>query len=334
MKQFSLICLFSSLLLTSCTHEDDHIALPIAIDFWKESHTSRLFLNNAVHEVKEYTLIENERFVHSQMKFNNQGYVTGYYPVNQIEPESPTGYWLPTGSQSFEYTYSGYNLTGVRILEWGQSPVDITFVYGNTTRYLPVSFLNMKPLSQLFLQGVSAIKSSDSSVSFEYTEDKAVIGYHTGYQTTIYTYFYENSDLPYAANETLFLNEDESEVKEERNIKFSYFDNGAIHKMDIITLSGNIRQSQHYEYDSKGNLVLHKRDTASQKGQCSYQYNTGNLLTGIEHTDGADIRIGHMNAMYDLDESRNWTRCEKRVTGFIDWDLREGNYVIYRDIIY
>lgn len=334
MKQFSLICILSSLLFISCNQTDDWDEQLPPVNFWTEAHTERMGLQGNVRKIEEYSELDNERFILSQTKFDAQGRVTHFYPVNEFESNLPQTYWMPTASQSFIYTYTGSQLTGIRVWEWGSTPVDYTLTYGNHNRYVPLLLLNLQPLTHCFVQGLTGIESSDNSVSFEQQGENIILRTRSDYQQTTYLYKYEGSVLPLACEELTTASDDESHVYEKRETTFDYFENGAIREMKVRTENEMDKSTEHFFYNAQGCILKHTLDSRQSNATLSYAYNTTGLLTQIGHTDGEGTEIGRMRAIYDLDAHRNWIRVEQRVTGFIDWNMREGTYLLYRNLVY
>ncbi|MGL5318704.1 MAG: hypothetical protein ACRC9Q_08445, partial [Bacteroidales bacterium] len=163
MKRISILSFFVLLLLSSCSEDGVNEPASSEISFWNQSHGTRLGLHGSVKDILEYNEQEGERYILSEMQLNDEGNVTYFHPVNQFVSDLPQNYWQPTASQSFKYTYSGGRLTGIRVSQMGELPVDYTFTYGGHKRYIPLLFLDLKPLSHLFLQGVTGIESSDHS---------------------------------------------------------------------------------------------------------------------------------------------------------------------------
>lgn len=302
--------------------------------FWDEAHTSRLALQGKVRELNAYRGIEGERFFLSQMKFNAQGNITSYNPVEQQSLQGAQPYWLPVSGTAFEYYYAGPRLIGIRLTQAGSPPVDYHITYDASLRYTSLEFLNLQPLTHIWLQGVAQIVASDGSVLFRQLHDGISIRNQNNETLTQYTYKYDGRKLPQSCEQSISVR-GASDFVEKRQITYSYHSNGAIHEQKyLISTSDNKTTNETCIYNSHGQIQTHRVVADAESTQKSYTYNSAGLLIAIHHTDMSGAELGKMDAMYDFDSARNWTRAEQRVKGFLDWDMREGTYILIRDIVY
>lgn len=334
MKSTVIVGLLSFFLFVSCSKESENETAYQETMFWEQSHSTRLGLQGKVKGIVEYNEQEDERFILSEMHLDEEGNVTYFHPVNKLASDLPQTYWQPTASQSFDYTYSGGRLMGVRVTHQGELPVEYTFTYGGHKRYIPLLFLDLKPLSHLFLQGVTGMEASDHSLSFRLTEDQVIIVHYSREITTTYTYMYESELLPKSSLEVIALNGTDGEALEQHQSVYSYYPHGAIQKVDVETHTGSERSQMTSEYDPKGNILKQEQITPLGLTRWVYGYNSIQLLTQIDRTDENANMIGKMKAVFTLDTLRNWTCLKQDVQGVIDWELREGKHIRYREITY
>lgn len=333
MKQVSLICFLFTLLLTGCTDQLEIDPALSTTSFWKQSHTKRLGLQGSVRELNEYSESGDERIFRSQMQFDALGHITHYTPVQQDGQHQTAPHWLPTPTFSFEYFYSGDRLTKIRVIETGNAPVDYEITYGDSPRYTSLEFLNLKPLAQIYLQGVAEISASDGSVSFVESAEGITLENQVNDVTMTYQYSYAGELLPQSGLQTVSVTGDSAYATQVQS-DYTYSDQGAIRQIRVTTREGERISREVYSYNPKGQLLSACLQNELGESTKTYRYNTGDLLLDIAHQDSNGSEIGRMRAIYDLDPYRNWTRAEQRVTGFLDWDMREGTYILIRDIVY
>ncbi|MGL5787226.1 MAG: hypothetical protein ACRCX4_10470 [Bacteroidales bacterium] len=330
MKQITII--LTILFLYSCS-ADPVDSVPQESDFWNQSDSERMGMKGMVDKFTEYNEIDSESYFSFECKFDNRGNVTAYNTYEVYEGQSISPYWLPQNMMNYEYEYANGKLSEIRIISWGSAPVTYTLHYdGSINRYILLD-LPLKPFSPVLIKGVSGITSSDNSFLMEWVNDELHVTNQTEYSKSLSTYLYKGESKPQSGLVSLFQPGafDPFQTVESA---YTYHSNGAFKSVRTLTTEdGGDTSSNLCEYDAKGYITL-SETTGSNPSVLTYKYNTSSYLLSVKNTDKSGDFIGDMSVIYDYDPSKNWIRTEKTVNGFIDWETREGKYILIRTITY
>lgn len=299
--------------------------------YWDSSSLSKLAFTGPVKKVTTYKITDDTKFILSETEFDSNGNVTRYAPVEDFETDAPQSRWLPQSLKSYIYEYNGTELSRITVQEMGVVPVTYTFTYGNHQRYVPLC-LSLQPLTSLMFKNLVAVEASDRSYRMEMLEDVLSVQFVEGSQTISYKYVYEGGVYPRTS--TVSYNEAGVDIPLlEIYSDYTYSPDGVLLQIDseIHEEENVFNQSEKYNNDG---FILSFFSNGTSAKRMTYGYNSRNYLTSILNETLNNEEIGRMTAIYDLDSHKNWTRAEKRIKGFIDWDLREGTDVVYRTIEY